>query len=110
MQYGLHSDPMAEHVKVPTLAPLEPMLIGGSWTAGQARETIPVIDPAAEEVLTTRQVPPASVGVRLGGRRDARRHLSVAGLRHHLGDAAVASLTNRKNITVALTAAKSVTP
>lgn len=39
MQCRLHSDPMAEHVRVPTLA-LEPMLIGRSWTAGQARETI----------------------------------------------------------------------
>jgi phenylacetaldehyde dehydrogenase len=44
---------MAQDVKVPTLAPLEPMLIGGSWTTGQAHETIPVIDPATEEVLTT---------------------------------------------------------
>ena len=44
-------DTVTQTISRPRIAEVEPMLLGGDWTAGTG-EVVPVLDPATEEVLT----------------------------------------------------------
>lgn len=66
---------------LPDLPDCEPMLIGGEWTTGSARERIPVLDPATRKQLTTiAQAGPEEVSAAVAAATAAHRDRRWRGL------------------------------